>query len=323
MHEPAVGPLSAICYTILAVVGTAANLVAIIILCRGQCGLSRCITCYSVAIAVSDFFVIIFAVILNRIIRLCFNYSLISTTPGCRFSTVLVYVTQDCSVWLTLTFTINRFIAICCQSLKLRYYTEKSASMVKGILCALSCIKNIPFYFIYQPLYVVDGVPWFCDIKSTFYTLPIWHAYDWLDYVLTLFLPFVLVLLLNALTVKYILIAMRARKRLLSMENGTDQEMVKRRMSIVLLFTISLSFLCLWVMYVGRFVYVRVTGKGYFTGLDVNDLQTIFQETTNMFQLLSSCNNFFIYAGCQHKFRKKLQKVLTSPFNAIIGFIKQ
>ncbi|XP_060684544.1 probable G-protein coupled receptor 139 [Hemiscyllium ocellatum] len=323
MHEPAVGPLSAICYPILAVVGTAANLVAVIILCRGQCGLSRCITCYLVAIAVSDFFVMIFAVILNRIIRLYCKYGLISTTPGCRFSTVLVYVTQDCSVWLTLAFIIDRFIAICCQSLKLRYCTEKSKSMVIGILCALSCIKNIPFYFIYQPLYMMDGVPWFCDIKSTFYTLPIWHAYDWLDHVLTQFLPFVLVLLLNALTVRYILMAIRARKRLLSMENGTDPVMVKRGKSIVLLFTISLSFSCLWVMYVGRFLYVRVTVKVYFTGLDGNDLQAIFQETTNMFQLLSSCNNVFIYAVSQHKFRKELQKVLTSHFNGIIGFIKR
>ncbi|XP_048475026.1 probable G-protein coupled receptor 139 [Rhincodon typus] len=323
MHEPAIGPVFAICYPILAVVGTPANLVAIIILCRRQCGLSSCISYYLVAIAMSDFLVIIFAVILNRITRLYFRYSLLSTTPGCRLSTVLVYVTQDCSVWLTVTFTIDRFVAICCQSLKIRYCTEKTASLVITIVCALSCIKNIPFYFIYQPLYVLDGVPWFCDIKSTFYALPVWQAYDWLDHVLTPFLPFVLILLLNAMTVRHILMASQARKRLRGIEDGRDAEMANRRKSIVLLFTISLSFLCLWATHVGRFLYVQVTGKGYFIGLDINDLQYIFQETTNMFQLLSSCNNVFIYAVSQTKFRKELQKVMIFPYTGVISCIKQ
>ncbi|XP_059497706.1 probable G-protein coupled receptor 139 [Stegostoma tigrinum] len=322
MHGPANGQFYAIYYPLLAVIGVPANLVATIILSRERCGLSRCITYYLVAIAVADFLVIITAVIFNRIAGIYFRDSVLSTTPSCALSTMLVYATRDGSVWLTVAFTIDRFVAISCQSLKTRYCSEKTALLVIGIVCALSCIKNIPFYFIYQPLYVLDGVPWFCDIKFSYYNWPAWQAYDWLDRILTPFVPFLLILLLNALTVRHILVASRARKRLRASENRQDAEMANRKKSIVLLFAISLSFLLLWVTYVGHFLYVQITGEAYFTGLDFNDPQYILQETTNMLQLLSSCTNIFIYAVTQTKFREELKNTLLQPFSTLIVCFK-
>jgi len=76
-----------------------------------------------VAIAVSDFLVIVTAAILNRIGRIYFSNSVLSTTPACRVSALLVFAARDGSVWLTVAFTIDRFVAICCQSLKIRYCT--------------------------------------------------------------------------------------------------------------------------------------------------------------------------------------------------------
>ncbi|XP_043538968.1 probable G-protein coupled receptor 139 [Chiloscyllium plagiosum] len=317
MHTPTKGLFYAICYPILAAVGVPANFLAIPILIRGRCGLSWCITYYLVAIAVNDLLVIITAVILNRISRIYFRNSVLSTTPVCSISPVLVYSTRDSSVWLTVAFTVDRFIAICCQNLKTRYCTEKTASLIIGIICVLSYIKNIPLYFIYKPLYILDGVPWFCDIKSIFYTSTIWQAYDWLDHILTPFLPFLLILMLNALTVRHILEANRARRRLHSTDNREDQEMTNRRRSIVLLFAISLSFLLLWVTYVGHFLYVRVTGEGYFTSLNTNNVQYVLQETAIMLTFLSCCNNVFIYAVSQKKFREELKNLLIGPFTRL------
>ncbi|XP_060677360.1 probable G-protein coupled receptor 139 [Hemiscyllium ocellatum] len=291
-----------------------ANLLAIIILSQRQCNLSRCVTYYLVAIAVADFLVIITGCILNRISRIYFSYSVLSTTPACCLNAALVYATRDCSVWLTVAFTVDRFIAICCQSLKTKYCTEKSASVIIGVIYALSCCKNIPFYFIYQPLYIQDGVPWFCDIKPTFHTSPAWQTYNWLDRILAPFLPFLIILLLNVLNVRHILVASRARKRLLGAENSEDTEMANRKRSIILLFTISLSFLLLWVTYIARFLYRMVTGDEYVSSLGFSNQQYILQETTNMLQLLSSCNNFFIYVVSQNKFREELKKVLVYPF---------
>ncbi|XP_078059210.1 putative G-protein coupled receptor 139 [Mustelus asterias] len=296
-----------------------ANLVTIVILSRGRCGLSRCITYYLIAIALTDFLVIITAIILNRIGRIYFQNSVLSTTPACTLSALLVYVARDMSVWLTVAFTIDRFVAICCQGLKARYCTEKAALLVIGIVCALSCVRNVPFYFTYQPLYTLDGVPWFCAVKSSYYTVPAWQAYDWLDHILTPFLPFLLILFLNALTVKHILAASRARRRLRGTESHGDPEMANRKRSIILLFAISLSFLLLWVTYVVHFLYVRITGEGYRTSLDFKDPRYILQEAANMLQLVSSCNNVFIYTVAQTKFREDLKKVLLCPFTTLTG----
>ncbi|XP_078056684.1 putative G-protein coupled receptor 139 [Mustelus asterias] len=322
MHGPVNGLFFAVCYPILAAIGAPANLLAIIILSRGRCGLSRCITYYLVAIAVSDFLVIITAVILNRIGRIYFANSVLSTTPACAVSIVLVFATRDGSVWLTVAFTIDRFVAICCQSLKTRYCTEKTALRVIGIVCALSCAKNAPLYFVCQPLYILDGVPWFCDRRSTYFTMPAWKAYDWVDRILTPFFPFFLILLLNVLTVRHILAASRARRRLRGSESHGDPEMANRKRSIILLFTIALSFLLLWVTYVVHFLYVRIKGKGYFNSSDFKDPQYILQETANMLQVVSSCNNVFIYAVAQTKFREEMKNVLTWPVTRFTRCLK-
>ncbi|XP_060677701.1 probable G-protein coupled receptor 139 [Hemiscyllium ocellatum] len=317
MHGPVKGLFYAICYPIIAAVGFPANLVSIIILSRGRCGLSKCVTYYLVAIAVSDFFVIITGCILNRISRIYFIYSVLSTTSVCKLSTILARCSREGSVWLTVAFTFDRFVSICCQSLKIGYCTVKIASLLIGMTCILSCVKNFPLYNILKPLYILNGLPWLCDIKSIFFTLPAWQAYDWMEHILTPILPFLLILLLNALTVRHILAASKARKKLRNVESGRDPEVESRRRSIILLFAISVSFLLLWATEVGHFFLVRFKGDTDFNGLDFQNVDYILQETNNMFQLLSSCNNVFIYAVSQSRFRRELQKILMCPFTIL------
>ncbi|XP_048390822.1 probable G-protein coupled receptor 139 [Stegostoma tigrinum] len=322
MHGPAKGLFYAISYLIIAVVGVPANLVAILILSRGRCGLPRCITYYLMAIAVTDFLVIITGCILNRISRIYFSNSVLSTTPVCRLTTILVRCSRDGSVWITAAFTIDRFVFICSQSLRIRYCTEKTALLVIGAIFLLSCVKNFPLYTIYKPFYILDGVAWFCGIKSIFYTLPVWQAYEWMEHILTPFLPFLIILILNVLTVRQIVETRKVRRKLIGAENDTDPEMANRKRSIVLLFTISLSFLLLWAIDVGHFLYEKIKSDAYFNKLNFNDLTYIFQETTNMFQLLSSCNNVFIYAVSQNRFREDLKNVLFSPFAKLADCFK-
>ncbi|XP_067882132.1 probable G-protein coupled receptor 139 [Heterodontus francisci] len=326
MHGPAIGPVYAIYYPVLAAFGVPCNLVAIVILLRGRCGISRCITHYLVAMAATDLLVIITAVILNRIGGIYFRDSFFSTTLGCSLSTVLVYASRDSSVWLTVAFTFDRFIAICCLELKTRYCTEKTAAAVIACVCTLSCLKNIPFYYRYQPLYIVNNVAWFCDIKSSYYTSPAWQVDDWLDRIFTPCLPFFLILLLNVLTVRHILAANRGRMRLQDNrigENHRDPELENRRKSIILLFAISISFLLLWATYVIHFVYVRIIGDFYFTGFNFNDQRFILQESTNMLQLFSSCTNTFIYAVTQNRFRGELKNAVKYPLIKVANCFKQ
>ncbi|XP_067869852.1 probable G-protein coupled receptor 139 [Heterodontus francisci] len=325
MHGSPKGLVFAIYYPILAAIGFPANLMTIVILSRGRCGLSRCITYYLVSMAVADLLVIITVVILNRIVGIYFPISVLSITPVCSLRSVLNYATSASSVWLTVAFTFDRFMAICCQKLKIKYCTEKMAARVIVTVSALSCLQATSLYFIYEPLHIVNNIPWFCSIKLIIYTSPAWAAYDWFVRILTPCLPFVLILLLNALTVSHILAANKARRRLQAHRNGenqSDPELEKRRMSIILLSAISGSFILLYLLFLVSFLYVRIARVTYFSGTNFNESNFILEETGFMLQLLSSCINPFIYAGTQSKFREELKNGVKYPLTLIVKLFK-
>ncbi|XP_067870199.1 probable G-protein coupled receptor 139 [Heterodontus francisci] len=302
------------------------NLAVIVILPQGRCGLSRCITYYLVSMAVMDLLVIITAVILNRIAIYYFPFSFLNITPVCGLRVALNFAAIDISVWLTVVFTFDRFIAICCKKLKIKYCCKKTAARVIGTVCTLSCLYNTFVFFICEPLYIINNIPWLCSMKSVFYTSTAWIAYEWIHQILNPCLPFILILLLNALTVRYILAASRARRRLRAHSNGgkqSDPEMEKRRNSIVLLFCVSGTFILLYLLQFVSFLYVQIASLSYFSGSNFNESNYILEESGYMLQFLSSCINPFIYAGTQSKFRVELKKGVKYPISLIAKLCKQ
>ncbi|XP_067894295.1 probable G-protein coupled receptor 139 [Heterodontus francisci] len=310
-------------YAILAVVGILVNSVAILILSRGKCGLSKCTTHYLVAMAVADLLVVFTDVILFTVIHFHFPGTYLDTTPARSLIHVLLYAATDISVWFTVTFTFDRFIAICCPKQKTKYCTEKTVVVVIVTVSVLFCLKNIPWYFVYEPEYVIDNVPWGGIESLSYYTETTWVAFESLSIILTPFLPFVLILLLNALTVRHILVASRVRRKLLDhskSENHTDPEMENRRKSIILMFTISGSFILLWMTNVAFFFYMRFSNiKNY---RHPHDPAYITEQSGYMLQLLSTCTNTCIYAVTQTKFREQLKNAVKYPFTAIVKFVK-
>ncbi|XP_067883503.1 probable G-protein coupled receptor 139 [Heterodontus francisci] len=298
--------------------GSGINLVAILILSRAKYGLSTCTTRYLVAMAVADLLVIITEVILNQMTYYYFPKSFLNITPVCSVIYLLTSAATEISVWLTVAFTFDRFVSICCQKLKTKYCTEKTAAVMLSTTCILFCTKNVPFYFIYEPVEILENVPWFWNVKPSYYTEPGWVAFDWFDKVLTPLLPFALILLLNALTVRYILVASRARKGLKGLkkgENRNDPKMENRRKSMVLLFTISSSFILLWLTYVIEFLYYIITGTN---PTAYNDSEYMFQQVGYMLRSLNCCTNTFIYGATQSKFREQFKSAVKYPVILIV-----
>ncbi|XP_067865417.1 probable G-protein coupled receptor 139, partial [Heterodontus francisci] len=296
---------------------------AIVILSRGKCVLSTCTTRYLVAMATADLLVIITEVILWQIRYYYFQRSFLNITPVCSVIGFLSFAAVDCSVWFTVTFTFDRFVAICCQKLKTKYCTEKTAFVVLATTCILLCSKNIPMYFVYKPGEIIDNVPWGCYFKPSFYTEPGWVGFDWFGKVLIPLLPFALILLLNALTVRHILVASRVRKGLRGQskgENHSDPEMESRRKSVILLFTISGNFILLWLVYVIEFFYYNITGKGH---RDYTDSEYIFHKVGWMLLNLSCCTNTFIYVVTQSKFREQIKIAVKYPVTSIIQLMNK
>ncbi|XP_042201377.1 probable G-protein coupled receptor 139 [Callorhinchus milii] len=313
-------------YPILAAVGVIVNVAAIVILTRGKCGLTPVVTCYLVAMSSADLMVVVFEVILHRVYYTYtlnhFPFSFLWMTPACSLAAVLRYSATDSSVWLTVAFTGDRFVAICCPKLKARYSTRRSALLIIVSVCFLSSSRNLPWYFIFEPVFVFNGIPWFCSIKLTdLFISSAWSAFYLFNYTMTPLLPFALIFLLNSLTVRHILAASRVRKELRrgqrTAETERDSEMERRRRSIILLFSLSSTFLILWMTH---FVYSLLYRIRIMTRKEIESYNT--NKIGDMLRFLSCCTNTCIYAITQSRFREELKHGFTYPCHLLAKVLK-
>ncbi|XP_069769131.1 probable G-protein coupled receptor 139 [Narcine bancroftii] len=299
-------------------------MLTIVILLRAKCGLSKCITRYLLAMAVADFLVLIFTVVLFELNDTYFPNSVLNRFYICSLKYLLGFVVVDCSVWLTICFTFDRFVAICCEKLRSKYCNEQTASIVIAVVIVLCISENIPIYFAFEPREIMDGVEWHCLLKSSFYAAAGWVAYSWTDNVLTPFAPFILILLLNTLTIRHIMFASKIRKALHSKSGGIpkhDPEVQNRNKSIVLLIAISASFVLLWLTATIYFITAKITDAQHFD-TDYSHALGVMEKSGYMLQLLNPCTNTFIYAVSQTKFRLELMHVIEWPFRLIIKALK-
>ncbi|XP_067878641.1 neuropeptides capa receptor-like [Heterodontus francisci] len=272
--------------------------------------------------AAADLLVIILDLILRHIPIIYREYFLfLESIPVCNIHAVLVYAVTDCSVWFTVTFTIDRFVAICFQKLKSKYCTEKTAAVDLGTVTVLSCLKNITWYFILTGYYQLVNEPWFCWVTTRVYDSRVWATIELLHYILTPGVAFMLILLLNAFTVRHILVNSRGRRRLRAQkhwESRRDPEMESRRKSIILLLSISASFILLWGMFMIYSIWFRMQQLLISVYLPV-----FLGEMGFMLQLLSCCTNTSIYAITQTQYREQLKNMLKYPFTPIVKFMQR
>ncbi|XP_048477164.1 probable G-protein coupled receptor 139, partial [Rhincodon typus] len=308
-----------ILFPILAIFGIPANLMTVLVLSQGKCSLSKGITCYMTAMVTGDLMVLVFNVIVSQIIRYYFPGSLLRYTHACRLNAFLQGLSLQLSIWFTIAFTFDRFVAICCHRLKARYCTERMAHVVISTLCALNILANIPLSIRYVPIYVLNNVQWGCRTVSGYQTSPVWAAHRWLTNISNTFLPTPLLLLLNSLTAQHILVASRARQALKSKtggvrEMGRDPELKSRKTSIVLLFTISSCFMVLSAPITVIHIFIGFTQVVFFQGSSSLYLAI---RATLLLLCTSSCTNTCIYALTQRRFREEMKNIVRSPYSLL------
>ncbi|XP_072422717.1 probable G-protein coupled receptor 139 [Chiloscyllium punctatum] len=300
------------------------NLMAIVVLKRGNCVLSLCITQYLVAMSTADRLLVIFNVLLNRTNNIHFPITFLFVTPVCSLRVVLSLAALDCSVWFTVAFTFDRFVAICYHKLKPKYCTKKTANVVIATLSIVSCFRSITWYFVFVPSIIIDNVPWFCKQTPDYFTSMFWAVYEWIDSLLTPLIPILCILVFNTLTVRNIITANRLRKGLRGhekKENELDPEMKNRRKSIILLFAFSSNFMLLWITYVVHSFNWSVRNFNY-TNKNLSDPVYVAQQIGFMLRLLSSCTNTCIYRLTRRKFREEIKYGVKYPFTIIFQFPK-
>ncbi|XP_038657019.1 probable G-protein coupled receptor 139 [Scyliorhinus canicula] len=324
MGKPVILLVKEIYYPILAAIGVPANLVTIVILYRGKCGLSNCISLIMSFMATADLLVMIINVMMYHIVSYHFTLSFLHYTPVCKLIIYMTAVALDMSVWFTVFFTFDRFAVICYQKFKSKHCTKRTAAVVITMVSVLIVFKDIPFFFGMEHQQIINMVQWGCQPRVTFLASPLGIVFFWFHIASLVWLPFTLILLFNCLTIRRITVASRARRELRShiTEKKSDPEIENRRKSIILLFTVSGSFLLLWLTSVIGLIISRLVSINSYRG-DRTNFGYLVTEIGTMLKFLSSCPNTCIYAVTQRKFREELKTLLKFPFTLILRFINK
>ncbi|XP_078283876.1 putative G-protein coupled receptor 139 [Rhinoraja longicauda] len=296
------------------------NIVAIIVIGRGNCGLSRCITHYLVAMAAADLMAVFFNVAIYYIEGAIFR-GYTHTVP-CTLQRVMAYVSLDCSVWLTVAFPFDCFVAICCQGFKTRYCTVRIVRVAIAAVYVVSLLRNIPYYFAFYSYYI--DLPIGCLEMPEYFFHYGWLAFSWIRTFLTPLVPFFVIVLLNILIVRSIVVASRACSKLRAHAGGEkqeDPEMQSRRKSIILLFCVSGSFILLCLTDVCFFIYTHIANLHQVQSLA--NPRNIAISTADMLKILSSCTNTFIYVLTQSKARDELKNAIKYPFTICLKIVQK
>ncbi|XP_048476859.1 uncharacterized protein LOC125488080 [Rhincodon typus] len=302
----------------------AANLATIWILSQRKCGLSKCVIVYMLAMATTDLLVLINNVILYHIFSYHFPLSFLSYTSICRLIIYMTAFTPDLSVWCIVSFTFDRFVAICCQKFQTKYCTKRTAIMLLIAITVVIVLKEIPVLFAYEPEKIINKIQWGCRSDAAFFASSAGIGYVWFYSACVIWIPFTLIILCNSLTVQRIVLANRTRTGLRSSKNRNqrDSEMENRRKSIILLFSISVSFLLLWLTNAVSLGVTKLTGTVYYRGKFTNPA-FIAIELGNALKFFSCLLNPFIYAATQSKFRAELKNMVKFPWILFDCFVRQ
>ncbi|XP_059814116.1 probable G-protein coupled receptor 139 [Hypanus sabinus] len=249
--------------------------------------------------AAADLMVVIIVLILERINYIYLFAHFLVVTPVCSVLLVVSLATRDCSVWLTVAFTFDRCVAICCEKLRNRYCTERTATVVVATVSAACCAQAIPYYFAKDR--------WRCVAVAEYFTSPLWKAYQVYHGITTPLLPICLILLFNVSTVHRVIATNRVRQELRkSSGNRHDPEGQNRRKSMILLFALSANFILLWMHYLVHSMNWQVENYSY-TDRYFSKPTYILQQCGFMLSFLSMCTNTCIYGLSQRKFRDQLK----------------
>ncbi|XP_059816555.1 probable G-protein coupled receptor 139 [Hypanus sabinus] len=297
-------------------------MVTIVSLSRGKCGLSKGVKRYLVDIAAADQLVVLFNLLLGMILMTYMPVELLLWSlrvSMCNIQAALLFANTNCSVWFTVTFTFNRFFSICFQKLKRKYCTGRAAALVLGTVILLSYLKNIFWYLSLHGTHTLIMSTEVCmrhfsysrSQETTFLMIPSF---------LTPIFPFVLILLLNSLTIRHVFVASRVRRNLHGSRDGetpADPEMKNRRQSLLLLLVMSGNFILLWAL-----LTVCSVWESLFFNVGSIPPNSLL-ELGYALQLPSCCINMALYAVVQARFRAQQKEAVKSPFSLMAKLIRR
>ncbi|XP_040908462.1 probable G-protein coupled receptor 139 [Toxotes jaculatrix] len=297
--------LQEVFYPSLAVVGIPSNTVTFLIIWRRNCMLSRSSTYYLMAISVADNLVLIFIVVLELSVKYHQREPFWSYEPWCSLRDIFNYGAYNASTWLVVVFTVERFVAIHTWKMKTKICTPRCASWTITAVFFFSHLFAIPYYWSNVSVYLNNQTR--CIYKTEAPTQFI-HTLVWFQTLQAYIFPFLIILTLNGLTLRLISLSNRVHVTtdLTSRINKVMPLLRSRkRKSVVLLVTVSMSFVLLSVTRAITQIILRTTHMYTFDRNDYNLPINIAADTGTMLSLSNAAANMYLYVCTQSKFRQE------------------
>ena len=320
----------------LLIIGTLGNILSFLILIRKRASTYL----YLAVLAVLD--ILVLYVGLMRLWIAEFTVDLQNTSNWlCKAVNYLGYVSSDCSVWIIIAVTFERFVAVCLP-LKAPQICKRARAKIIISVCILSiCTLNCPMIWAVELQTTEQSGSNLvsCRAMEGYETL-INRVWPWVDAAVYSIIPFLLLTCLNSLIIRACISALK-RRRFLQIgssfegsfrrdsRQNEDKHFIKRSMSshqnmekkrlVVTLLAVSFTFLITAL----PMNILQILTAFYGVKKDIDPVSYAFQfaEFTlvrTVVELLMYVNhtvNFFYYCINGRKFRREL-KTLTSPKSA-------
>ncbi|ELT97523.1 hypothetical protein CAPTEDRAFT_213150 [Capitella teleta] len=306
--------------------GVFGNLVNIVVLTRRWMNSST--NCYLTALAVCDILYLAFAMSMSFA-----HYPSIKNIPSfirfkSPFGRPLVDTFSNTSVWLTLTFTIERYIGVCHPMKGMRWCTPQRARYVIALVCVAAAIVTFPEFFECMAISVTnsDNVTTLTIVPTKFGGRPSYSfGYYFINQGLFTLVPFALLLIFNTLLIKAVLTAARQRRAMAKVVvvkcTGTGrpggsgmphrQQSDQQKITIMLIVVVIVFLICQLPQAIQKLYnsYLMITvGPVNLSKVTVLQLK-ISGNILNLLVMVNAASNFVLYSSFSTKFRRTFRRI--------------
>lgn len=287
--------LNGVSTAIIIALGVAGNLMSMIVLTRRAMRTST--NCFLTALAIWDSMVLVVCLLLVSLGELSMPFK------EQVFPYIVVYIyplglsAQTATVWLTVSFTVERYIAVCHPLRAARMCTIPRARLVVFVISVVCVLYNVPRWFEYTTVKHTDMNNRTCILLgyTTLASDSIYHRiyFGWLYFLVMCFIPLCSLAILNA----FLIVAVRRSQQ--QRKDMNVRQSRENNVTIMLVFVVMVFIICQVPALIYNMAYAinmpRVkTSEGW----------AVLSNFRNFLVTLNSAINFILYCALGQKFRR-------------------
>ncbi len=230
------------------------------------------------------------------------------------FGKPLVDTFSNSGIWLTLTFTVERYIGVCHPMKGKVLCTPERAQYITIGVCVCAAVITFPEFFEFT---VEEKTgPNNSTILSNKYTaFGSASAYQWgyiyMNQALFTFLPLILLLIFNTLLIRAVMAATKRRKSMsnVSQNDRQDRQQREQQKITIMLISVVLVFLMCQLPQAIQNLYLTYLIATKRLTQENRYILIITANVFNLLVMLNSSGNFILYSSFSLKFRRTFKRL--------------